>query len=262
MGLPLSVTRALDDFIALMEEPREPDGMYHPSSFWVCLRALIYEVRGEERTNPPDAKAKRRFKLGHLIHDLVQKAVGMSPEVDEFYPEFEVNIPELNITGHGDGLVFLKGGLVVPVLEVKSINSRGFRYTPKDDHIKQASIYTLAARKYGVDVVDYETGEVKRIEPLGDRVTGILLFYIEKEQADSAEYFIDWDPQWEQDIEARVAEADLYRNDPESLPPRLPLVKGKKPWKCSPQYCDFYRLCMGQDAGGVEPKTAAEGLHW
>ena len=197
-----------------------------------------------------------------MIHELTQAALSFSPDLGAFYAEFEADIPDLNITGHGDGLGFLvtpKDEVVV--FEVKSAKASSFKYGKKDGHVQQASIYTIAARNHIVRVTDKGTGETSLIGPLGDRLIGIQLVYVEKESADMKEYFIPYDPVWETELEERVAEADLYRNDPESLPPRLPMVRGKLPWQCNPKWCEWYDRCMKVDPKEVEPKL--EGVeHW
>lgn len=258
---PLSVTRALDDWIALNDEPREPDGKYHPSSFWTCLREAIYGLRGAEETNPTSAEGERTFWLGHIIHAGVQAALSVSADVAWFYPEFKVDIPELNITGHGDGLIGLADGRVI-VLEAKSAKDSSFRRGLNEGHEKQASIYALAAHDYPVEVEDPETGEKKMVGPFGDSLIGILVFYLNKNESTTREHFLEWDPEWVTRIKDRVEEAEPYRQDPESLPPRLPVVKGKKPWKCNPKWCRFYDLCMSQPARGRAPRGVEEVAPW
>lgn len=261
-SLPVSVTKALDDYIESIEEPREPDGKYHPSQFWFCDRQTMYALRGVERTNPPDKKSKRRFKIGHILHELVQEALAQSPDVISFYPEFLILDEEGNITGHGDGLIFFSDGTVV-VLEAKSIRKAAFKYLhgkPKPEHVKQASIYAHHAKHRGC-WVDTEGGK-QFIPPLGDRLIGLLVAYFEKEDLDTAEFFVPYDEQWDADIEEKVEKLRPYREDPESLPPRLPLVKGKKSWMCN--YCDWKDRCWKVDPAKVEPVVGepVEVEHW
>lgn len=241
-----SVVAALDRDIVAKEEPRMPDGRYHPSSFWGCDRKAIYTVRGTPETNPPDLKAMRRFKIGHKLHEVVQQAITDSGGAEQAYDEFEVEIDALNISGHGDMLVEVTPDFWI-VVEIKSIRKNGFRYIPKDDHIQQAQLYALGARDYGVlvSVGKDEDGadQYREIPPLGDKFKGILLVYFEKEDLDTAEYWIEYNEDWRIAIEQRVADLDQYRNDPESLPRRLPMKNGKLPtFPCD--YCPFKTRCL------------------
>lgn len=258
-SLPVSVTKALDDYIESIEEPREPDGKYHPSQFWFCDRQTMYALRGVPRTNPPDRKSKRRFKIGHMLHELVQEALAQSPDVVAFYPEFLILDEEGNITGHGDGLIFFSDGTVV-VLEAKSIRKGAFKFKlPKPEHVKQASIYAVTAKKAGCYVDDGNT--LTFIPPLGDRLIGILMAYFEKEDLDTAEFFVPYDEQWEADIDEKLARLRPYREDPESLPKRLPLVNGKKQWPCN--YCDWKDRCWKVDPAKVDPVGDPVAIeHW
>jgi hypothetical protein len=260
-SLPLSVTAALDDYIESVEEPREPDGKYHPSQFWGCDRQTIYALRGVERSNPPDKISKRRFKIGHTLHELIQEAIGQSPSVIRFYPEFTIGDPDYNTAGHGDGLAFFDDGTVV-VVEIKSIRAAAFKFgLPKADHVKQAGTYAVHARTKGV-WVDDDAGKTF-IPPLGDRLIGLLMAYFEKEDLKTFEDFVPYDDQWELDLEQKVSDLQPYRDDPESLPPRLPLVKGKKAWNCN--YCDWRDRCWKIDPAKREPVPSGEPVtveHW
>lgn len=268
--LPVSITKALDDYIESVEEPREPDGKYHPSQFWGCDRQTMYALRGVERSNPPDARSKRRFKIGHVLHELVQEALSQSPDIIAFYPEFAIGDPDLNTGGHGDGLIFFSDGTVV-VVELKSIRKNGFRYLagkPKADHKKQAGTYAVHARLFGCWVDTGErnpdgTPKMEFIPPLGERLIGVLFGYFEKEDLDTAEFFEPYDSEWEDELRDKVESLQPYRGDPESLPPRLPLVKGKKPWNCD--YCDWKDRCWKQDVARRDPVTEADLVtveHW
>lgn len=265
---PISVTRALDDWVKLNEDAREPDGMYHPSSLWNCLRQTIYGVRGEPVTNPPDAQSLRTFWIGHMIHSGVQAALSVSPDLVAFYPEFRILIPSLNITGHGDGLLLLRSpDGKVAVLEVKSAKASAFRFGKKEGHVLQASTYSVAVRDEGVWVTDPETSEEVFLEPFGENMIGILLVYLNKEDASTMEFFIPYDEievdgedkvvpgSWAARLEERIGEAEPYRLDPESLPPRLPKVKGKLPWQCNPRWCPVFDKCMSEPARGREPAS-------
>lgn len=249
---PFSIKAALDKYIDSVTDEREPDGRWHPSSMFLCNRQAIYQVRGTERSEELDDASKRRFYIGHRLHEAVQRAVEWSPAIKHFYPEFIIDIPELNIKGAGDGLIEFWDGTFV-VLEVKSIKKMGVRFgLPKDQHKKQAKVYAWGAKYYGSSVID-EEGNAIQIEPLGDKLTGIIMVYLEKEELDIWDYFLEYTNQWDIDIENQLNELDVYREDPDSLPPRLPLKKdGKKQWPCN--YCPWKTKCWKVDPSKIPVK--------
>jgi hypothetical protein len=248
---PISVTAILDEHVAALSEERLPDGKWHPSSYWGCDRKVVYELRGVEKTNPPNAATYRRFRVGHILHEFVQGALATAPEIIAFYPEFSIET-KLEETGHGDGLAFLNDGTAI-VLEFKSINARGFGFLktgPKDDHAKQASSYAVAARRDGV-IADDGTA----IPPLGDKLTGVLVVYLEKDSLEMREFWLPYNTGWEARVEARIASLERYRADPESLPPRQ-ADKSKFPCSWKGGQCDFLDRCWDQDGNGVRPTEA------
>ena len=126
------------------------------------------------------------------------------PRLDTPEP-FKVDIPELNITGHGDGVIILPDGRVV-ILEAKSAKDSSFRRGLNESHEKQASIYAVAAHDYPIEVTDPETGESKMIGPFGDKLIGILVWYFNKNESTTREHFIEYDPTWRERIQDRVDE--------------------------------------------------------
>jgi hypothetical protein len=234
-----SISEALDKYLALIEEPREADAKYHPSSFWLCGRAVILAIRGTKVAEPNTVEDLRVFRMGHIIHQLAQEAVAYMDGANDLpcYNEFRVDIPEWNITGHGDTLRAVGGpNDQFEVVEYKSTKS--LRYTPKEDHLKQASIYAVGAHDFGVNVGDETSGDII-IPPLGDRLTGVRLVYVNKIDMKIEEYFYPYSPAWRKAIEARVKELDHFRqvDGLDELPAVLPLDKGKPSWYLS--YCPY-----------------------
>lgn len=255
---PISIADIVDEHVAALEEPREPDGAWHPSSYWGCDRKVIYEVRGTPQTNPPDNVSKRRFRLGHIIHAFVQTALETAPGVVACYSEFSIR-SQLNEKGHGDALLELEDGTFI-VIEAKSARKTSFKFGMKDDHAKQGSSYAVQARVEGVWVDDPAAEGGKRfIEPLGEKLAGVLVVYIEKEDLHIKQYWLPYDRAWEERIRERIAHLEAYKSDPESLPPRLPMTKkgGKlvKNWMCGGAWgsCPFLDKCWKQDGSARAP---------
>lgn len=248
----ISVSAALDDYIESVTDERPPDGKYHPSSMFLCARQTMYHVRGVEPTNPVDSVSKRRFYIGHRLHEAVQRAMETATGVAEFYPEFKVYSEELNIAGSGDGLVIFDDGTAV-VLEIKSTKRYVVRMgLPKEEHKKQVKVYAHHVRHTGVTAIN-EYGDEVEIPPLGDRLLGVLIVYLEKEELQIWEYFLPYEAQWDEDLRERIYELDAWRADEDSLPPRLPLkADGKKQWPCN--YCPFAKRCWNVDPSKIMPK--------
>lgn len=248
----ISVRDSLDAFIESVTEERLPDGQYHPSSMFLCDRQVMYGVRAVPKTNPDKVESKRNFYVGHRIHEVVQGAIESDPSIEGFWPEFRVDLPDYNVAGSGDGLIKLDDGTFV-VLEIKS--TKGFAARkfglPKEEHKKQVKVYAWAARNHGVWVLN-ELGDEIFMEPLGDQLIGVLIVYLDKEDLNVWEYFLPYDTQWDADMLDRLNELDVYREDPDSLPPRLPLKPdGKKQWPCN--YCPWKDKCWRVDPAEIEP---------
>lgn len=255
--MTFTVAGALDAYVQANASIREPDQKWHPSSIFSCARKAIYEYRGEEQSNPKDARSGRVLFVGTQWHEIVQAAVNAHGEVDEVYTEVPIDLPDLNIVGHADQLVRI--GDRWELLEFKSISSRGFSYLkgqPKPEHVEQAMVYLYAIRTAGAPdhngwVMD-EHGN-SNIPPLGDALDRVRFVYISKDDLRIAEFTVHFTPEMEQSMRDRIALLNVYAEDPLSLPPRLPLEKGgKKNWLCA-GYCEFRDRCWNVDAKEVPP---------
>lgn len=246
-----SVEAAVNAYVQANASIREPDGKWHPSSIFACDRKALYERRGVEQTNPKDDRSGRVLFIGSRWHEIVQAAViEHVKDADQVLTEVPVELPELNIVGHADQLI--RFGDVWELEEYKSISSNGFRYLkgPKPEHVSQAYTYMYALRTQGVPTD--EGGLRKPIPPLGDSLTTVRFVYISKDDLKIAEYVVPWDPAFEAVLRQKVTTLDRYVADPISLPPRLPLEKGKKNWLCA-GYCEFRDRCWQVDATEVAP---------
>lgn len=148
------------------------DGRYHPSQLAGCPALLFLDMEGFPLPSEPySAKRERIFQNGDSVHERIQIQLCKAGilDVSGFDDSMETPIayPALNIGGHTDGVLnfgprhdtgmtITMFGVEVPVfdfedenqreiLEIKSINDRGFKevckYGPKEDHKLQATIY-------------------------------------------------------------------------------------------------------------------------
>lgn len=248
---------ALDQYIVSLGGDRDPDGKYHPSSLFQCARKVIYNLRDTGKSETTEPQALRRFWIGHRLHEALQSALAVSPDVDVFYPEFEINVTSHNVTGHGDGLMRVKledGSWAWVIVEIKSIRKSAFKFGLKEENLKQAITYAWAVRYFGCEALSLVTGLMEPLLPLGEELAGILVIYLEKEDLAVREHFIPWSPDMQNEVLDRLTYLNQYRDDPASLPPRIPLEKGKKNWQC--RFCPFQTKCWDQDPDEVKPMEA------
>ena len=260
-------------------EDRPPDGMWHPSSISSrCLRRSIYEQRGTPASDKRQDRSVRTLEVGKFLHSLVQEAMETRPGVVAYYHEVTVfdeneGVPgSLPTTGNSDDLlVFLLDGQEVwEVEEYKSKSANLMRSAkqleelPEPDHIFQTKTYIRALRKNGATTTD---GGVLPAS-LFHNLTAGRITYVSKDDLKIAEYPLQYNPEIDDAmIDDRIAELEAYRRDPNSLPPRLPLVtktpKGRKPytekdWLCG--VCPWAYLCWDEDPDMVLP-IIQEGLN-
>lgn len=131
-----------------------------------CDRALWYDLAGFEETNPPDAAATFRMRLGQLVHDAFDNAIKALPtfgQLDDqqrkhgWFTEEAVDLSPIGFPGsaHGD-LVRYEHGVAQEVLELKSASGYPFKVAvttfgggpqgPRLEHILQAALVAVALK--------------------------------------------------------------------------------------------------------------------
>jgi hypothetical protein len=144
----------------------------HPSEFSACLRKITYSVLGYEKHVAIAKFWRQRFKVGHAIHDMVQRdferlsqrtkryayqlakqrnwVVEFEREV-KIRPEYHVVAKELNLVGDCDGVFTFREDPVGPAvlrvaLEIKSESKDEFEKLkgPRPEHVDQAHLYMAA----------------------------------------------------------------------------------------------------------------------
>lgn len=247
--MTFSIAGALDRHVAALNEERQADGMWHPSSLFGCDRRAVYGREGVDRSNPPGARSLRVFRLGHIIHELVQTAVEGEPEIVAFYAEVKVVDEERGIKGHADGLVFLTDGTAV-VIELKSIGFNALKFAkqlPKEDHEKQATLYVDILRRIGGEA-KLADGTKIYLDPI-PALNRILFAYVAKDDMGVIEFLVEVTEKMTADVDATVGRVSRYYREG-VLPPRLPRSSGKKAWMCG--YCDWGDHCWDVDPEGEE----------
>lgn len=139
------------------EEPVRLPGV-HASEISKCLRMVRFSLNGASKVPPrklPKVDLKKRFAIGHAVHELVQAAYakGCGRSV-RFEPEVELaDTPlgrELNLRSKTDGVIthldssgqpFIRIGL-----EIKTDTNEAWqkRVMPDEDHLDQVTVYMAA----------------------------------------------------------------------------------------------------------------------
>lgn len=274
---PFSVLSALNARVAAEFEEREPDGYWHPSSLFGCLRQAIYASRGTEITNPRDDRSRRVLRVGHQLHEFIQVAVNADPRVLAAFDEVTIVDDERKLKGSVDHVVvlwtgpledkpeglprdwvwrYIQAGLArVEVEEYKTINSNAFKYKdlPKADHVGQVGVYLSVLRVRGGTAGD---GTV--IPPIDARAR---IAYVSKDDLLVEEFTVLLTPGKERTIAQRVAYLDSYAADGTALPPRLPdeVKKGKTARAFLCAYCPYQQQCWEVDGPGVDLTPSSGG---
>ncbi len=149
----------IDSYIVSAEE--ESDRLRDvnaPSTAGACLRASYYRRTGAVR-DTPEARAQRIFKNGDYVHLRIQEYLTKAGIL--LMDEAPLRNDKYDIQGHTDGILRLSGrnklDIELAVLEIKSINDRGFNGLKKDNaakeaHLDQANVYLFCLRKRQEDL--------------------------------------------------------------------------------------------------------------
>lgn len=142
------VTAPLDKY--LFEQANKPNdravNVNAPSQAGKCNRANYYMRMQYEGDGGIDPRTQRVFDNGTYTHERLQAyMIDMDLLLMDEVPLIN---DKYNIQGHTDGFLNLKGGEVA-ILEIKSINDRGFQSLKdaRDDHKKQGLIYLYCAEE-------------------------------------------------------------------------------------------------------------------
>lgn len=106
----------------LMTAPPKEYNSFRASSLGMCPRAHLLHLLQVPETTPHDARTKRVFKLGDLIHDMIQEQVTAYDPSAKI--EMELYDPALNLGGRLDVLRKVNDDWVL--YDIKSQN--GFSY--------------------------------------------------------------------------------------------------------------------------------------
>lgn len=162
--------------VAILEaDEYQPDGKWHPSSSrWFdpsgapqgrCLRALVLKMRGVPESNPPNAQARIRMRLGHwiefgLVGDLKRAGFQLGYQLGDR----DVTVPTLRFQVAYSSDIIEKIGEDLIGRDVKTV--WGYSWTtvqqmPKEDHTAQLFHYSVMSGipRWTLEYLNRGTGE-------------------------------------------------------------------------------------------------------
>lgn len=224
---------------------------FKPSSLGTpCHRRLLYEYFRVEKDTIFPAKNIRQARLGDSTHNEVRAWLKRAlPETIDYLdpdtgeipidwrngqpnPEFPVRLDEFNTEGYIDGII-RPNVKDLWLLEAKTKNDKKYDYikAPLEEDFTQANFYAhlfeehLESGKY-----DHMAPQLKR----GDKLTGILMLYINRGTGEWKEFLVQPDPEnFADSIEKMVTIEDM--SERQKLPKKTPHFC---PW------CDFKDKCQ------------------
>ncbi|MDI6732974.1 MAG: Dna2/Cas4 domain-containing protein [Planctomycetota bacterium] len=205
----------------LNERIKYPKERHWPSDVAKCLRALVYQWRGETAQSP-DGRLFFVFNDGELHHKVIVQQLEDTGRIAVVMKEAPLRDKEHNISGKLDALIKFNNKHYV--LEIKSINRYGFeeikRDGPKEDHTIQLQLYLHFVRiLYQIDTQE-----------------GILLYKC-KDTARFYDFIVAYNENVVQDFfgKLKVVEEHLSKG---TLPERPYEITD---WHC--RYCDYKKVC-------------------
>ena len=133
------IIERIDDYLKTRPMETRATRCFHPSTLHKPPEYLLKTYFDGEPEVDHSSQLLRVFDNGHDVHKRIQKylrELGLLKEI-----ECPVENREYEIRGHADGILEIDGKK--GVLEIKSINSRGFYglFEPDERHLIQANVY-------------------------------------------------------------------------------------------------------------------------
>jgi hypothetical protein len=243
-----------DTLYRILHEDKEPRYPLSPSAATNCMRQLWYSLKNYEEPGsiPCESFGTRKllvFERGHRVEKQVCDWLAKVPELEvienkERFPI--VSFDGKDITGEIDRIVIDKKTGVKYILDVKSVNTRGFQEVKKSGKPKESHYYQVNTYLYSDWAKD-------------QGLTHGMIYY---ENADTNDYEI---LEWEYDEAAAVYALDrlhwVYSGKNDSTPVPREFVRGQPDgngWRCNPMYCQFYNYCYFPITHSKEEKTIEE----
>lgn len=212
-------------------EARPPRERHWPSDAGKCIRALVYQWRGEQ-VKSPDGRMFFIFRDGELHHQAIVKQLE-DAGINVTMKEAPLRDKERNISGKLDALIKMNGKYYV--LEIKTVNRYAFddicREGPREEHVLQLQLYLHYVQN--IFKIDAKQG---------------ILLYKNKDTSRFIDFPIDYDETCSQNFFDQMKAVEKHIAD-KTLPER---PYERTDWHC--QYCDYELICWA----GVPEKRIPE----
>jgi hypothetical protein len=264
----LNVPKLIEEKLISDNNEKDPEyyshreGVVHTTSISKCLRGVIYEMLGHEKTEEIDVRKLGIFKAGNLFEDFVIEA--LRDHIVHTQREYEYYYKDIILVGRSDYTINDNG--VLRVGENKSVHSDSFWMREREG--------TLVAWQNQIQLETYLWLE-RILEPYKDEKGNVILTnkpkegyvpapeeklvnpqgvfsYISKDDCTVIGAPIQYNPRFVDEIILPaldiINEGYTTKNpDVAPLPPMVIFSEAKrqyqKNWLCS--YCEYHTKCAG-----------------
>ncbi len=202
----------IDKFYLDRQKDKEQHHFYI-SDAGKCPRSIFFKFKNAPRKEM-EANILRLFDHGNHIHELIMNSLLSTKDIHVIASEVNIPPQEL-ISGRADAVI--SDGKELYVLDIKSINSTGFRYLSqaKEENINQIQLYLHYFKI-----------------PKG------ILLYVNKDNQQLKEFMVHYNQAQARSLLEELA--NLKKQvDSNIIPSRIPNYPNN--WQC--QYCQFREIC-------------------
>lgn len=142
----------------VLEDESEDRHYFRPSMIMGCERQNLYWYeKSATNTTQQDPKLRLILDSGTELHRIIQAYLAKHPGFF-FAPEAKVWLPDLEVWGSCDGLLFRRKDMYRWGLEIKTTGHEKFMKITKPDpkHIRQASIYARLSGVYWITILYWD----------------------------------------------------------------------------------------------------------
>lgn len=247
------------------------EGVVHSTSLSKCLRGVIYEMLGTQKTSTMDARKLGIFKAGNLFEDFVIQALGN--RVVHEQREYEYKYKNITLVGRSDYTIDDEG--VLRIGENKSVHSDSFWMREREGTLvawqNQVQLQTYLWLERILD--PYQCSTCKRVilsnvipTCAGCKEKGVIVnapeqkilnphgvfSYISKDDCTVIGAPIQYNPHFVDEIIQPALDIinDGYTNKNPNVAPVPPMTifaeakhQYQKNWLCT--YCEYHEHCAG-----------------
>lgn len=264
----LNLPKLIEDRLIQDNQEKDPDyydhrpGVVHTTSLAKCLRGVIYEMLGTEKTSEIDPRKLGIFKAGNLFEDFVIEALGK--HVIHQQREYRYKYKSILIVGRSDYTIDDDG--VLRVGENKSVHSDSFWMRQREGTLvmwhNQIQLETyLWFERVLEPYKDAKGNVILTNDPTPDLIPAPeekltnphgIFSYISKDDCTVSGHPVQYNPRIIDEVvkpAIEIVNEGYEKKDPTVAPlPALAIYSEaknqyQKNWLCT--YCDYHTHCAG-----------------